>query len=65
MNKNKITQALLLAAGLSFGAASFSTMAANVPAGVKLAAKQELVRGNGSEVASLDPQKWKGNLSLT
>lgn len=51
---------MLLAAGLSFAATSFSTMAAVVPAGVKLAVKQELVRGNGSEVASLDPQKVDG-----
>ncbi|MCG6200300.1 ABC transporter substrate-binding protein [Psychromonas antarctica] len=60
MHKNKITQALLLAAGISLVATSFSTMAANVPAGVKLAAKQELVRGNGTEVASLDPHKTEG-----
>lgn len=60
MNKNKITKAVLLAAGLSFAATSFSTMAADVPAGVKLAAKQELVRGNGTEVASIDPHKTEG-----
>ncbi|AWB66346.1 oligopeptide ABC transporter substrate-binding protein OppA [Saccharobesus litoralis] len=34
-----------------------SLQAANVPQGVKLAAKQELVRGIGSEVPSLDPHK--------
>ncbi|MFQ3176109.1 MAG: oligopeptide transport system substrate-binding protein [Psychromonas sp.] len=60
MYKNKITQALLLATGISFAATSFSTLAANVPDGVKLAAKQELVRGNGTEVASLDPHKTQG-----
>ncbi|MDO6705801.1 ABC transporter substrate-binding protein [Photobacterium sp. 1_MG-2023] len=60
MFKNKITQALLLGAGVSVAAASFSTMAAQVPAGVKLADKQELVRGNGTEVESLDPQKVSG-----
>ena len=60
MNKNKITKALLLATGLSFAATSFSSIAANVPDGVKLAVKQELVRGNGTEVASLDPQKTEG-----
>ncbi|QUJ68314.1 oligopeptide ABC transporter substrate-binding protein OppA [Photobacterium sp. GJ3] len=60
MFKNKITQALLLGAGVSVAAASFSTMAAQVPAGVKLADKQELVRGNGTEVASIDPHKTEG-----
>ncbi|PIJ51654.1 oligopeptide ABC transporter substrate-binding protein OppA [Erwinia sp. OLTSP20] len=34
--------------------------AANVPAGVVLAAKQELVKGNGGEVQSLDPHKIEG-----
>ena len=33
--------------------------AANVPAGTALADKQELVRNNGSEPASLDPHKVK------
>lgn len=60
MYKNKITQALLLSAGMAVAATSFSTLAADVPAGVKLAAKQELVRGNGTEVESLDPQKVSG-----
>ncbi|MDO6579857.1 ABC transporter substrate-binding protein [Photobacterium sp. 2_MG-2023] len=60
MFKNKITQALLLGAGVSVAAASFSAIAANVPAGVKLAEKQELVRGNGTEVASIDPHKTEG-----
>ncbi|GLS90546.1 peptide ABC transporter substrate-binding protein [Psychromonas marina] len=40
--------------------ASFAAQAAVVPEGVKLAAKQELVRGNGTEVASLDPHKTEG-----
>ncbi len=58
MYKNKITQAVLLAAaGLAFSATS---VAAVVPAGTKLADKQELVRGNGAEVASIDPQKTEG-----
>ncbi|WP_028863308.1 ABC transporter substrate-binding protein [Psychromonas aquimarina] len=56
-NKNLLTAALL--AG-SFLGASFSASAAVVPEGVKLAAKQELIRGNGTEVASLDPQKTEG-----
>jgi oligopeptide transport system substrate-binding protein len=58
--KNKITQALIVAVGLTFAATSITSMAANVPAGTKLAAKQELVRGNGAEVASLDPHKTEG-----
>lgn len=57
MLKNKITQAILLGASLTVAATSF---AAEVPAGTKLAKKQELVRGNGTEVASLDPQKTQG-----
>jgi len=60
MYSNKIAKIILLAVGISFSATSFLTMAANVPTGVKLAAKQELVRGNGSEVSSLDPQKVDG-----
>ncbi|WP_153446764.1 ABC transporter substrate-binding protein [Vibrio algicola] len=60
MIKNKITQALLIGAGLTFGAATFPAMAAHVPEGTKLADKQELVKGNGAEVASIDPQKTEG-----
>jgi len=60
MYKNKITQALLLGAGLAVATTSTATFAAHVPAGTKLADVQELVRGNGTEVASLDPQKTEG-----
>ncbi|NAW62698.1 oligopeptide ABC transporter substrate-binding protein OppA [Vibrio sp. V31_P5A7T61] len=60
MYKNKITQALLLSAGLTVATASFSALAADVPAGTKLAPVQELIRGNGTEVASLDPHKTEG-----
>ena len=45
---------------MAVAATSFSTIAADVPEGVKLADKQELVRGNGTEVASLDPHKTEG-----
>ncbi len=38
--------------------------AANVPAGTELAAKQELVRNNGSEPASLDPHKVESNVEF-
>ncbi|WP_160061291.1 ABC transporter substrate-binding protein [Psychromonas sp. L1A2] len=60
MNKNKITKALILGLGLSFATTSFTAFAANVPEGTKLAAKQEFVKGNGSEVASIDPHKTQG-----
>ncbi|ESN26481.1 hypothetical protein L369_01875 [Enterobacter sp. MGH 23] len=43
----------LLTAGIL--CASTASWAANVPAGTALAEKQELVRNNGSEPASLDP----------
>ncbi|WED25678.1 ABC transporter substrate-binding protein [Vibrio sp. DW001] len=60
MFKNKITQTLLLGASLTVAATSFSTLAADIPAGTKLAKVQELVRGNGTEVASIDPHKTEG-----
>ncbi|WP_299687990.1 ABC transporter substrate-binding protein [uncultured Vibrio sp.] len=60
MYKNKITQALLLGAGLAVAAASTTSIAADVPAGTELAKVQELVRGNGTEVATLDPHKSQG-----
>lgn len=47
----------LLTAGIL--CASTAAWAANVPAGTALADKQELVRNNGSEPASLDPHKSK------
>lgn len=49
----KISKGLLvLSIAVCFSAPSF---AAQVPAGVQLADKQELVRGNGDEVPTLDP----------
>lgn len=39
-----------------------SAFAAQVPAGTALADKQELVRGNGSEPASLDPHKVESDV---
>ena len=39
----------------AFSAFAFCAHAANVPSGVQLAAKQELVRNNASEVETLDP----------
>jgi len=55
--KNLLAACVLTAIG-SLSAAS--TFAADVPAGVQLAAKQELVRNNGDEVQSLDPHKVEG-----
>jgi oligopeptide transport system substrate-binding protein len=60
MNKNLITKALLLSASLAVTATSTTALAADVPAGTKLADKQELVRGNGTEVATIDPHKSQG-----
>ncbi|MBF4444655.1 oligopeptide ABC transporter substrate-binding protein OppA [Vibrio anguillarum] len=60
MYKNKITQALLLGAGMAVADTSTFSLAADVPAGTKLAKVQELVRGNGTEVATLDPHKSQG-----
>ncbi|TKI08153.1 oligopeptide ABC transporter substrate-binding protein OppA [Martelella alba] len=58
-----ITKRTLLAAGIiaALGVVSVgTTFAADVPAGVKLSDKQELVRGNGAELQSLDPHKIEG-----
>lgn len=60
---NNITKKSLIAAGVLAAIASLAgnvALAATVPAGVELAAKQELVRGNGDEVQSLDPHKIEG-----
>jgi len=58
-----ITKKTILAACVmaALGVAAAGTaFAADVPAGVQLADKQELVRNNGSEVQSLDPHKVEG-----
>ncbi|TQI80725.1 oligopeptide transport system substrate-binding protein [Serratia fonticola] len=58
-----ITKKSLLAAGIiaALGiTATGSAFAADVPAGVQLAEKQEIVKNNGSEVQSLDPHKIEG-----
>ncbi|HAS1960087.1 TPA: oligopeptide ABC transporter substrate-binding protein OppA [Enterobacter cloacae] len=52
----------LLAAGIL--CASTASLAANVPAGTQLADKQELVRNNGSEPASLDPHKVESDVEF-
>ncbi|MGF1686208.1 ABC transporter substrate-binding protein [Photobacterium japonica] len=58
MYKNKVSQAVLL--GIAMAATASPSFAATVPDGVTLATTQELVRGNGTEVESLDPQKVSG-----
>ncbi|MDH2436546.1 ABC transporter substrate-binding protein [Pokkaliibacter sp. MBI-7] len=53
--KTSLALAILLAAGVAA-----PVMAAKVPAGTELAAKQEIVFNNGAEPATLDPQKMEG-----
>ncbi|BCI76489.1 Periplasmic oligopeptide-binding protein [Vibrio cholerae] len=72
MYKNKITRSLLMGAGLSLvlvgcgdkpeekQATQPKAEAKPETQEVKLADVQELVRGNGTEVASLDPHKTEG-----
>lgn len=55
MNRKIIAAAL----AASLGLCSLTALAANVPAGVKLADKQELVRHNGTEPDSLDPSLYE------
>ena len=58
---NNITH-VLFAVGMM--CATTQVYAAGVPAGVELAAKQELVRNNGSEPASLDPHKVESDIEF-
>lgn len=58
LHHNRITLTLLAAGLLS----STSLLAAEVPPGTKLADKQELVRNNGSEPATLDPHKVESDV---
>ncbi|MBA8063010.1 oligopeptide ABC transporter substrate-binding protein OppA [Citrobacter freundii] len=61
--KSKVfTFSLLTACLISINSAVW---AANVPVGTTLAEKQELVRNNGSEPASLDPHKVESNVEFT
>jgi oligopeptide transport system substrate-binding protein len=55
--KRGFALSLAIAIAMALGSAAF---AANVPAGVQLAAKQELVRNNGSEPETLDPALASG-----
>jgi oligopeptide transport system substrate-binding protein len=58
MKQNKQLLALAIASGVLL--ASTASQAATVKDGVKLAATQELVKGNGAEPESLDPEKTEG-----
>lgn len=53
--------ALMLAA---LSASPILTQAAMVPAGTQLAAKQEVIRNNGSEPASLDQHKVESDVEF-
>ncbi len=55
-----LKKTLLASALISVAFGAMQTQAADVPAGVKLADVQELVRGGGAEPATLDPQKVEG-----
>ena len=55
-----LKKTLLASALISVAFGTVQTQAADVPAGVKLADTQELVRGGGAEPATLDPQKVEG-----
>lgn len=56
----KRTPLAMFIAGLLSISAVYSAQAADVPAGVQLAQQQNIVINNGTEVASLDPQKVEG-----
>ncbi|MBU4684114.1 oligopeptide ABC transporter substrate-binding protein OppA [Cedecea davisae] len=58
-NNNTFTKSLVALGLLS---AISGAWAADVPPGTELAAKQELVRNNGSEPASLDPHKVESDV---
>lgn len=62
LNPRVFTFTLLAVSLMSITSAA---CAANVPAGTVLAEKQELVRNNGSEPASLDPHKVESNVEFS
>ena len=55
--KYSVCLGLLIGLSVAYGA--------EVPPGTKLAAKQEIVIGNGAEPASLDPARSEGNVEFT
>lgn len=60
MKQQKMLSVVATSVALALASLSSAAYAAKVPAGVKLAAKQELVRSNGSEPESLDPMVVEG-----
>jgi oligopeptide transport system substrate-binding protein len=64
MKSQYFTRITLSALTLGIMSASASLNAATVPAGTALAEKQELVRNNGSEPASLDPHKVESDVEF-
>ncbi len=62
MNKTKLLQSMLLASAVAATSFAPQVLAANVPAGTKLADVQEFVRDNGAEPGTLDPQKIEGTV---
>ena len=60
-SRTRFTLSLLTAGILC---ASTTAWAATVPAGTVLAEKQELVRNNGNEPASLDPHKVESDVEF-
>jgi oligopeptide transport system substrate-binding protein len=62
MNKTKLLQSMLLASAVAASSFAPQVLAANVPAGTKLADVQEFVRDNSAEPGSLDPQRIEGTV---
>jgi oligopeptide transport system substrate-binding protein len=62
MNKTKLLQSMLLASTLAAASFTPQVLAADVPAGTKLADVQEFIRHAGSEPGSIDPQKIEGTV---
>lgn len=60
MKQQKMLGVVATSVAVALASLSGVVQAAKVPAGVKLAAKQELVRSNGSEPESLDPMVVEG-----
>ncbi|MCL0268794.1 oligopeptide ABC transporter substrate-binding protein OppA, partial [Klebsiella pneumoniae] len=61
---NHITRTLLAVSMIAMFGGAQAAQAAQVPPGTQLAEKQELVRNNGSEPASLDPHKVESDIEF-
>ena len=62
MNKTKLLQSMFLASAVAATNFAPHVLAADVPAGTKLADVQEFIRHAGSELGSIDPQKIEGTV---